>query len=136
MTGTLQSLDATNSHMTDTLQFLNATNSHTTGTYLILQIPHSVPVRELLVRGAALGQDAALKAAHVEQEVGVVLAVHRHKAALPLDGGHRARQTVLDVPEHCASPENGTGKTSTFQVFIHNSLEIGVNRCFFLPAVF
>ena len=107
------------------LQSLDATNSHTTGTYLILQIPHSVPVCELLVRGAALGQDTALKAAHVEQEVGVVLAVHGHKAALPLDGGHGAWQTVLDVPEHCATPENGTGKTSAFQVLFTFRLRLG-----------
>ena len=59
------------------------------------------------MRGATLGQDAALKAAHIEEQVGVVLAVRRHKAVLPLHGGHRARQAVLDVPEHSAAPERG-----------------------------
>ena len=73
-------------------------------TYLILEIPDPVPVRELLVRGATLGQNAALKAAHVEQQVGIVLAVHGHEAALPFDGGHRARQSVLDVPEYGTTP--------------------------------
>lgn len=68
--------------------------------HLVLQVPDAVLVGELLVAGAALGQDAALEAAHVEQQVGVVLAVHRHEAVLPLHRGHRAGQTVLDVPEH------------------------------------
>lgn len=36
-------------------------------TYLVLEIPHSVLVSELLVCGATLGQDPALKAAHVEE---------------------------------------------------------------------
>ena len=35
--------------------------------HLVLQVPHAVLVRELLVRRAALGQDATLEAAHVEQ---------------------------------------------------------------------
>ena len=73
--------------------------------YLVLQIPDAVLVCELLVRGSTLGQDATLEATHVEQQVGVVLAVHRHEAAVPLDGRHRPRQPVLDVPEHCTTPE-------------------------------
>ena len=56
--------------------------------HLILQVPHAILVGELLVGGAHLRQDAALKATHVEQQVGVVLAVHGHKAVLPLDSGH------------------------------------------------
>lgn len=68
--------------------------------HLVLQVPDTILVGELLVAGAALGQDAALEAAHVEQQVGVVLAVHGHKAVLPLDGGDGAGQPVLDVPEH------------------------------------
>lgn len=74
--------------------------------HLVLQVPDPVLVGELLVAGAALGQDAALEATHVEQQVGVVLAVHGHKAVLPLHRGHRAGQTVLDVPEHSTA----TGK--------------------------
>ena len=31
-----------------------------------------------------------LKAVHVEEDVGVVLRVDRHKGVLPLDGGERA----------------------------------------------
>lgn len=60
---------------------------------------------ELLIAGAALGQDAALEAAHVEQQVGVVFAVDRHKAVLPLHRGHGARQAVLNVPEHGTATE-------------------------------
>ena len=65
-------------------------------------------MRELLVGGAALWQDAALKAAHIEQQVGIVLAVDGHKAAAPLDAGDGARQPVLDVPEHRTAPETQT----------------------------
>lgn len=43
--------------------------------YLILQIPDAIFVCELLVAGAALGQDATLKATHVEKQVRVVFAV-------------------------------------------------------------
>ena len=68
--------------------------------YLVLQVPDSVLVYELLVHHAALGQYAHLEAAHVEEQVGVVLAVHRHKAVLPLYRGDGARQTVLDLPEY------------------------------------
>lgn len=53
--------------------------------HLVLQIPHAVLVGELLVTGAALWQNAALKATHVEEQVGVVFAVDGHKAVLPLD---------------------------------------------------
>lgn len=53
--------------------------------HLVLQIPHAVLVGELLVAGAALWQNAALKATHVEEQVGVVFAVDGHKAVLPLD---------------------------------------------------
>ena len=56
-------------------------------------------MRELVVCRSTLGQYATLKATHVEEEVGVVLAVHRHKGILPQDGGDGTRQSVLDVPE-------------------------------------
>ena len=72
--------------------------------HLILQVPDTVPVGELLMGSAALGQHAALKATHVEEQVRVVLTVDGHEAAVPLDGGHGARQAVLDVPEHRATP--------------------------------
>ena len=78
-------------------------------TNLILQIPDTIFVCELLVAGAALGQDAALKATHVEEQIGVVLAVHGHKAVLPLHRGHRAGQAVFDVPEDSATTEGGGG---------------------------
>lgn len=69
--------------------------------YLILQVPDPVLVGELLIAGATLRQDAALEATHVEQQVGVVLTVHRHEAVLPLNCSHRPWQAVLDVPEYC-----------------------------------
>lgn len=81
--------------------------------HLILQVPDPVLVGELLVAGAALGQDAALEAAHVEQQVGVVLAVHGHEAVLPLHRGHRAGQTVLDVPEHSTATAKQHGHSDT-----------------------
>lgn len=71
--------------------------------HLVLQIPHAVLVGELLVAGAALRQNAALKATHVEEQVGVVFAVDGHKAVLPLDRGDRSGQAVLDVPENGSS---------------------------------
>ena len=69
-------------------------------THLILQVPDSVFVGELLVAGPRFGQNAALKATHVEEEVGVVFAVHRDKRVFPDHSGDGARQSVLDVPEH------------------------------------
>lgn len=43
--------------------------------HLVLQVPHPVLVSKLLIAGAALWQYAALKATHVEEQVGVVFAV-------------------------------------------------------------
>ena len=71
--------------------------------HLILEIPDAIFVREFLVLGAAFGQNATLEAAHVEQQVGIVLTIHANKTALPLYGGHRAWQTVLDVPKYGAA---------------------------------
>ena len=62
---------------------------------LILQIPHAVAMRELVVTHTALGQNATLKAAHVEQQIRIVLAVHRHEAVRPFDRRHRPGQTIL-----------------------------------------
>lgn len=73
-------------------------------TYLILQIPNTIFVRKLLITSAAFREDATLKATHVEEQVGVVLAVHGHKAVLPLNCGHRTREAILDVPEHSTPP--------------------------------
>mmetsp|Transcript_51851 Transcript_51851/g.121766 ORF Transcript_51851/g.121766 Transcript_51851/m.121766 type:complete len:1251 (+) Transcript_51851:175-3927(+) len=70
---------------------------------LVLEVPDAVAVREVLVEHAALGQDAHLKPAHVEEQVGVILGVDRHEAVLPLHRRHRPRQLVLDVPEHRAA---------------------------------
>lgn len=52
--------------------------------YLILQVPDTVLVGELLVAGATFGQNTALKTTHVKQQIGVVLAVNGDEAVLPL----------------------------------------------------
>ena len=80
-------------------------------TYLILQIPDAILVGELIAGGTALWQDAALKATHVEQQVGVVLAVDRDKTLLPQEGCDGAGETVLHVPEHSTSPGHQTTNT-------------------------
>ena len=55
----------------------------------------------------ALWQDAAFKATHVEEQIWIVLTVHRYKAGIPLDCGYGAWQSVLDVPKHSSSPRVG-----------------------------
>mmetsp|Transcript_15271 Transcript_15271/g.46146 ORF Transcript_15271/g.46146 Transcript_15271/m.46146 type:complete len:374 (-) Transcript_15271:3477-4598(-) len=67
---------------------------------LVLQRPHAVLVGEALGGHADLGQDADFKAAHGEQQVGVVPAVYADEAVVPVHGGHAAGQPVLQVPEH------------------------------------
>ena len=74
--------------------------------HLVLQVPHTVLVGELLVGRADLWKNPALKATHVEEQVGVVFGVDRHEAVLPLDSGDRAGQTILDVPEYSTATEN------------------------------
>lgn len=56
--------------------------------HLILQVPNSVLVGELLITSTTLWQNATLKATHVEEQIRVVFAVDRYKAVLPLDGSH------------------------------------------------
>lgn len=67
-------------------------------------------MREFLVGHPTFWQDPTLESAHVEQEVRIVLAVDGHETVLPLDGRHRPRKTVLDVPKHGSAAEN-TGVT-------------------------
>ena len=67
--------------------------------HLVLQVPDAVLVRELLVRCAALRQDAALEPTHVEEEVRVVFGVDGDETSFPHDGRDGAREAVLDVPE-------------------------------------
>lgn len=50
-----------------------------------------------------LRQDPALKPSHIEQQVRIILGVSWDETVLPLDGGHGARQSVLYVPEYCAT---------------------------------
>lgn len=61
--------------------------------HLVLQVPHTVLVNELLVVRATLGQDAALEAAHVEQQIRVVFRVHRHEALVPFNRRYCSRQS-------------------------------------------
>ena len=51
----------------------------------------------------AFGQNPALKSAHAEQKIGVVLAINRDKCSVPLNGGHGSWQSILDVPKHSSS---------------------------------
>ena len=51
--------------------------------HLVLQVPDAVAVSKLIMCRATLWQNATLKATHVEEQVGIVLAVDRHKAVLP-----------------------------------------------------
>ena len=70
---------------------------------LVLEAPDAVLVGKAFGNHANLREDADLKAAHVEQQVGVVLGVHRHKRVVPLERRHRAREAVLHVPEDSAA---------------------------------
>ena len=60
---------------------------------------------ELFIGSSGFGEDATLKATHVEQEVGVVLRVDRDKGILPLDGRDGAREAVFNVPEYSSAQE-------------------------------
>ena len=82
---------------------------------LVLQVPHAVAVRELLVLRAALRQNAALEAAHVEQQVGIVLAIDTDETGFPLDSGDRTGKAVLDVPKHGATTMS-INRTSTWRI--------------------
>lgn len=59
---------------------------------------------EFLIACTALGQNSALKTTHVEEQVGVVFTVHRHKAVLPLYSSDRTGKTVFNVPKHSTAP--------------------------------
>mmetsp|Transcript_62206 Transcript_62206/g.196852 ORF Transcript_62206/g.196852 Transcript_62206/m.196852 type:complete len:623 (-) Transcript_62206:2053-3921(-) len=65
---------------------------------LVLQVPHPVFLSEALRGLADLWKNPDLETAHAENEVRVVLGIDAHEAVLPLQGGHAARQAVLDVP--------------------------------------
>jgi hypothetical protein len=71
---------------------------------LIREVPHGVLERVLLAaHGSDLRQDTDLEPAHREQELRVLLRVDADEGVLPLDGRERAREAVLDVPEHRAT---------------------------------
>mmetsp|Transcript_29770 Transcript_29770/g.62395 ORF Transcript_29770/g.62395 Transcript_29770/m.62395 type:complete len:277 (-) Transcript_29770:3144-3974(-) len=54
---------------------------------------------EVFVQHSNLRQNTNLEPTHIEEKIGIVLAVHGNKAVLPLDGCYRARKLILDVPE-------------------------------------
>mmetsp|Transcript_97181 Transcript_97181/g.274888 ORF Transcript_97181/g.274888 Transcript_97181/m.274888 type:complete len:549 (-) Transcript_97181:3378-5024(-) len=66
---------------------------------IVLQLPHALTLRELLLERADLGQDADLEAAHVEEHVGVVLRVNRGKGVVPHEVSDAPWQPVLHLPE-------------------------------------
>mmetsp|Transcript_15168 Transcript_15168/g.27300 ORF Transcript_15168/g.27300 Transcript_15168/m.27300 type:complete len:258 (+) Transcript_15168:3164-3937(+) len=70
----------------------------------VLKVPSPVGYGELLRHHADLGQDSHVEATHVEQQVGVVLAVHTYEGVIPRNGGDGPRQAVFYVPED-TSPE-------------------------------
>eukprot|EP00123_Amoebidium_parasiticum_P018099 comp24100_c1_seq1/m.43516 comp24100_c1_seq1/g.43516 ORF comp24100_c1_seq1/g.43516 comp24100_c1_seq1/m.43516 type:complete len:578 (+) comp24100_c1_seq1:3557-5290(+) len=67
---------------------------------LVLEIPDTIAVDQLLPVHADLGHDAHLKARHVEQDRRVILAENGDEAVVPVDGCDGPRQTVFHVPEH------------------------------------
>lgn len=77
------------------------------------------------MHGSDLGKNAYFEAVHVEEEVGVVLAVDGDEAALPLDGGQGARQPILDLPK---------GSPAEVDVVLHES-HAAVPRPAFLVVV-
>mmetsp|Transcript_889 Transcript_889/g.2133 ORF Transcript_889/g.2133 Transcript_889/m.2133 type:complete len:481 (-) Transcript_889:3567-5009(-) len=70
---------------------------------VVLQLPNALALGELLLECADLGQDAHLKAAHVEEHVRVVLGVDRRKRVVPHQIRDTAWQSVLHLPEHCSA---------------------------------
>ena len=71
-----------------------------------MQVPYTIPMSEFFKRCAALGQNAAFKATHVEKKIWIIFAVDRHKAFIPAECCDRSRQAVLDVPEHSTAKIN------------------------------
>ena len=59
-------------------------------TYLILQVPHSIPVSEFLKCCATFWKNAAFKATHVKQQIWIVFTVNRHKTFIPVECCHRS----------------------------------------------
>lgn len=70
---------------------------------LVLQLPHSLLLRELFLDGSDLGEQPHFEAAHGEEEIGVVAGVNRDIGVFPVDGGDAPRQSVLDLPKHRAA---------------------------------
>lgn len=71
---------------------------------LIGKVPHTILDRELFATGRPdLWQNPDFKAAHGEEELGVILRVDANERVIPFNSGERARQTLLDVPEDRSS---------------------------------
>lgn len=81
-----------------------------------------------------LGQNSALQSGHGKEQIGVVLAIHGDKSALPLDGCHRSGQTIFDVPKHSPSQidvmfhesHSGISWPALFVVVTHNVFIVGI----------
>ena len=69
----------------------------------VLQVPNSVLVDKLFVGGSAFWQNATFKAAHVEEQIGVVLGVDGGEGVVPLHSRHRTRQAIFNIPKDRAS---------------------------------
>mmetsp|Transcript_98960 Transcript_98960/g.262869 ORF Transcript_98960/g.262869 Transcript_98960/m.262869 type:complete len:322 (-) Transcript_98960:3361-4326(-) len=67
---------------------------------IVLQLPHALTLCELFLERPDLGQDPHLEAAHVEEDVGVVLRVHGCEGVVPDEVRDAARKPVLHLPEH------------------------------------
>lgn len=57
----------------------------------ILQLPHSIFLRKLLLCSSLLGEYPNLEAAHIEEHIWVVLRIDRHKAVFPLNRSQGTR---------------------------------------------
>lgn len=65
--------------------------------HFVLKIPNAVAMRELLVAHTNFWENSTFEAAHIEEQVRIVFAVHRDERILPFDSCNGARQTVLKI---------------------------------------
>jgi hypothetical protein len=68
--------------------------------YLVLELPYSLFGCELLLHQPDLWEDPHLKPTHREQQIRVILGVHRHKRLFPVNSGYTPGQPIFDFPEH------------------------------------
>jgi hypothetical protein len=70
---------------------------------VVLKIPDTILGDKFLHETSALGKNSDFETGHVEEKVGVVLAVDGHKALLPFNSSDGSRKAVLDFPEYGSS---------------------------------